>query len=59
MAYKIVDEKVVHISAPNNLTLYQSHQIENAKAPIKVLNLLDKMKQKKFEIDGREIRLSY
>jgi len=59
MAYKIVNKKVVHISPPNNLTPYQSRKIENAKAPTKVLNLLDKMQQQRFEINGRRIRLSY
>ena len=59
MAYKIVDKKVIHISPPNNLTSYQSRQITNAKTPTKMLNLISKMKQQRFEIDGKQIRISY
>ena len=59
MAYKIVDKKVIHISPPNNLTSYQSRKITNAKVPIKMLNLIDKIKQQRFEIDGKRIRISY
>jgi len=59
MAYKIVNKRVVHISPPNNLTPYQSRKITNAKVPTKMLNLLDKMKRQRFEIDGRRVKVSF
>ncbi len=59
MAYKILNKKVIHISPPNNLTDYQSRKIENAKKPVKMLKLIDKIKQQKFEINGKRVRLSY
>ena len=59
MAYKIVNKKVVHISPPNNLTSYQSKRIASAKAPIKMLDALAKMKQQQFKINGRRIKISF
>jgi len=44
MAYKIVNNKVQHITAPNNLTLAQKRKILNAQPSKKMLLLLDKIK---------------
>jgi len=59
MAYKIVDKKVVHISPPNNLSKSQSKQIEEAKVPPQMLNLLKKVKLEELNNYGQRIRISY
>ncbi len=59
MAYKIVNNKVVHISPPNNLSKSQSKRIKESKVPTQMLNLLEKMRKKELEMNGRHIRLSY
>ena len=59
MAYKIVDKKVLHISPPNNLTPSQSTEIEEAKVPKQMLDLLKKLKLETMDSSGQKIRISY
>lgn len=60
MAYKILsDNKVIHITAPNNLTPYQSRKVENTKTPILMLNLVKQMRENKLKVNGRNIRITH
>jgi len=59
VAYKITNDKVVQISPPNRLSKYQSKKLDSTKTPQKILDLVKRLKNQEFKIDGRAIRVTY
>lgn len=59
MAYKIVNNKIQHITPPNNLTLAQKRKILNAQPSKKMLQLLEKIQQISNQPISLNARLSH
>lgn len=59
MAYKILNDKVIHIAAPNNLAPSQSKKVEKSKTPARMLDLVKQMREQTLKVNGRRIRISH